>query len=183
MTNKSVRQGRGAQGAKGYQAAVDAALAERKAEEALDAQLEMLGLPPDDDEVRKKLRPYAGRGRPPGAKNRRTTEMADYLLKRYGSPLEPLAQIYATPTDVLAKALGCTKLEALQERRLAAIAVKRHVHSEMPVAVNVNERREIHLTIVDGLPDARGIGLVDDLVESVDPKLIDAVAKKPEGSA
>ena len=73
--------------------------------------------------------------------------MAAYLLSRYTSPLEVLAQIAVARVDQLAASLGCTKLEALQEKRLAAIALKDHLHSKMPVAVDITDRKVIYLTI------------------------------------
>lgn len=155
----------------GTKAALDVALAE-KPPPTLAEQLEFFGLP-NTAKVRRALAQHPKIGRPEGSKNRRTVEMADYLLSQFTSPLVALARIYSTPVEVLAAALQCTKLEALQEIRLAAIAVKDHVHPKMPVAVNVNNR-EIHLHIVETLPvsDAGGIGLVDGLVDLV-PQVVD----------
>lgn len=86
-------------------------------------------------------------GRQAGTRNRRTLEWANYLLSRYTSPLEVLAQIGATPTDQLAAGLKCTLLEALQERRLAAIALAPFVHQKQAIAVDVTNNKVVHLTI------------------------------------
>lgn len=108
--------------------------------------LEALGLPVNEKVI--ELRERTGKpGRPAGSRNKRTVEMAAFLLSQYKSPLEVLVQIAATPIAELAAALGCTKLEALQEIRLAAIASKPHLHSAMPLAVNVNERKLIYMNM------------------------------------
>lgn len=105
-------------------------------------------------------------GRPAGSPNKRTVEMASYLLSRYKSPLETLAQIQATPIAELAASLGCTALEALQEIRLAAIALKDHVHSKMPVAVDVTNTKVIYLTITEEVaPINNGVGLVGEIID------------------
>lgn len=105
-------------------------------------------------------------GRPVGSPNKRTVEMANYLLSKYKSPLETLAQIAATPIAELAASLGCTMLEAVQEIRLAAIALKDHIHSKMPVAVDVTNTKIIYLTITEEVaPPADGIGLVGEIID------------------
>lgn len=113
-----------------------------------EEQLELLGAPVNEavELVRAQRRKP---GRPPGSHNKRTTEMAAYLLSRYSSPLEVLAQIMTAGVAELAAALGCSKLEALQEKRLAAIALKDHLHSKMPIAVDMTNHKIIHLTIGD----------------------------------
>lgn len=95
-------------------------------------------------------------GRQAGTRNRRTLEWANYLLSKYTSPLEVLAQIGATPTAELAAALGCTKTEALQERRLAAIALAPYVHQKQAIAVDVTNNKIVNLTItIEGGPGGR----------------------------
>lgn len=128
--------------------------------------LEALGLPVNANVLALRAR-RSGRGRPAGSRNKRTVEMANYLLSQYKSPLEVLAQITATPIAELAAALACTKLEALQEIRLAAIALKDHLHSKMPVAVDVTNTKIIHLTITEDAPPAAndGVGLVGEVID------------------
>lgn len=138
----------------GEKTAVELALEASDAPFSTAEQLDMLGLTADPKVVVIATAREAKIGRPLGARNRRTVEMASYLLSRYTSPLEILAQIATTPTDLLASSLGCDKLAALQERRLAAIALKDHLHSRMPVAVDINNHKIIHLVIGDiGSPD------------------------------
>jgi hypothetical protein len=88
-----------------------------------------------------------GPGRPKGATNKRTTEWADYILARYGSPLEAMASYWARPVAVLAAELGCSAFEAA---RLALIAAKEsapYVHAKMPVMVDVEGLGQVNLTI------------------------------------
>lgn len=124
--------------------------------------LRELGAPVGKNVERLRAQKPTGPGRPAGSLNRRTVEMADYLLSRYKSPLEVLAQIAVSPIDELSASLGCTKLEALQEVRLAAIALKDHLHSKMPLAVDVTNRKVIHLVIGEipgGDPNVGGGGV------------------------
>ncbi len=108
-------------------------------------QLDMLGLP----QVGVTPEVWSGRGRPPGRRNKRTEAWAEYLLSRYGSPLEVLAQIMTAPAASLARQLGCSAVEALAEKRLAAIALMPYVHQRQPLAVDLTERKTLTLTIVE----------------------------------
>jgi hypothetical protein len=130
--------------------------------------LASLGLPINENVIALREARTGKPGRPPNSRNKRTVEMANYLLSRYKSPLEVLAQIAATPIAELAASLKCTNLEAMQEIRLAAIALKDHLHSKMPVAVDVTNRKVIHLTIhEDGVPTSGtdGAGLVGEIID------------------
>jgi hypothetical protein len=56
----------------------------------------------------------------------------------------------------------------LQEKRLAAIALKDHLHSKMPVAVDVTNTKIIHLVITEDAPPPAangGVGLVGDIID------------------
>ena len=90
------------------------------------------------------------KGRPPGSLNRRTMAWASYLLERRGSPLDALAQVWAMPIDQLAKALGCTRLEAARERREAARVSLPYLHSPMPTRLNVSGRGALAFAVVSG---------------------------------
>lgn len=130
-----------------------------------------LGAPVNANVVRLRNKKHDRPGRPPGSLNRRTVDMADYLLSKYTSPLEVLAQIAVAPIDELSASLACTKLEALQEKRLAAIALKDHIHSKMPLAVDVTNRKVIHLVIGE-IPDydpaaGGGAGLTGEVLDLV----------------
>jgi hypothetical protein len=58
------------------------------------------------------------------------------LETRFPAPLGVLAAIYATPTEDLAKQLGCTKLEAHRERRAAAEASAPYWHQKQAIAID-----------------------------------------------
>jgi hypothetical protein len=60
------------------------------------------------------------RGRPPGAVNKSTAKMREYLLARGVNPLEWFMRWLLVTPDELADYLGCTVKEALQEQRLMA---------------------------------------------------------------
>lgn len=121
--------------------ALELALAARDAEPAEVEQLDLLGLEPV---------PNRAPGRPPGARNRRTERMVEFLLARYPDPREVLLQMAATPVGELAATLRCTQLEAFQEKRQAAIAVLPYVAARQPVAIDLTTRGLVHLTIEDG---------------------------------
>jgi hypothetical protein len=136
---------------RGEKAALEAAIAAGpptlpEDPEQLDLIEDCLGLPETPS-----LKEYRERkiGRPPGAKNKRTEALATYLLSRYSSPLEVLMQIATRPVEELVAALGCTKIEALQEKRLAAIPCIPYLHQKQPVAIDITNRQVVNLRIVD----------------------------------
>lgn len=87
-------------------------------------------------------------------------------------------RIATAPVGELVAATGCTKIEALQEKRLAAIAGLPYLHQKQPVAIDVTNRNVVHLHITDALftddGDADGgddegtISLTATLVEKLD---------------
>lgn len=77
-----------------------------------------------------------GGGRPAGSRNRRTVEMARYLLANYRHPLVGLAEIYSRPVGVLAAELGCTKLEAFQAQLTAMRELAPYVAQKMPTMID-----------------------------------------------
>src|SRR5262249_2657057 len=105
---------------------------------------DFLGLPPSRSDGQA-LTSHIGR--PPGARNKATKDWTRYFLTRFGSPLEVLGQIMRADVDALVKQVGCTALEALQEKRIAAATVLPFVHSRQPIALDVRERKLVHLTI------------------------------------
>lgn len=128
---------------------------------------DLLGLPETD--ALKDLRKDEGakrNGRPKGALNKRTVEWAEFLLARYSSPLEVLCQIANASVKELVAALGCTKLEALQEKRLAALGLAPFLHSKMPVSVDVHNRNFVYLTINNNqFSVSEGAGLTATVIE------------------
>jgi hypothetical protein len=114
-------------------------------------------------------------GRPPGARNKRTVEFAEYLLNKYTSPAEGLLQIAAMSIEELVAATGCTRLEALQEKRLSMIPLLPYLHSKMPVSIDITNRKVIYLHIGGELTGAAppspepenliGVGLTATVIE------------------
>jgi hypothetical protein len=105
-------------------------------------------------------------GRPKGALNKRTVEWAEFLLTRYASPLEVLCQIANASVVELVASLGCSKLEALQEKRLAALGLAPYLHSKMPVSIDVHNKNYVYLTINNNqFALGQGAGLTATVIE------------------
>jgi hypothetical protein len=102
--------------------------------------------------------PKRARGRPSGQRNKRNQRVADYLLARYRDPLEGLTQMASLGVEDIQAALGCTKLEAWQEKRLCAIAALPYLHQRQPIAVDLTNRNVVHLTINTGATEAASVG-------------------------
>jgi hypothetical protein len=78
-------------------------------------------------------RPEGGRrGRPPGSRNRRTSDLAAYIALHIGHPVVRLARIAQMSPSQLAKELNCKKVEALDRIIVAAKAAAPYVASTMP---------------------------------------------------
>lgn len=88
-----------------------------------------------------------GRGRPPGAKNKRTEEWTEYLLTQYQSPLITLAETYSRPVEDLATELGCKREEAFKLQLSAAKELARYVHQAQPQAIQVEGKGELRMTL------------------------------------
>jgi len=155
-------------GEKGHNSAVETVLATLAAPpgagdpEQLDIE-DLLGLPPPPAPEPGAPTPEPRRpGRPPGSRNKRTLDWINYLLSRYASPLEVLAQMTVARVEDLARDLHCTRLEAWQEKRHAAIGLAPFLHQRQPLAVNLTERRVVYLTIeaTDTAPALTGEGMV-----------------------
>src|ERR1700712_5562456 len=94
-------------------------------------------------------------GRPTGRRNLRNQRIADYLLSQYRDPLEGLVQMAGLSVGDLAAALGCTKLEAWQEKRQCAAAALPYLHQRQALAVDLTARQAVYLSIVEDADDAR----------------------------
>jgi hypothetical protein len=100
-------------------------------------QLSLLAQEPILGEI-KREGAVLNRGRPPGARNRRTEDLAAYILSRHRNPIEAAAEIVDTPIPVLAKALGCDKLDAAQYQRQCMELVARYTLQAMPQALKID---------------------------------------------
>lgn len=88
-----------------------------------------------------------GAGRPPGAMNVATKEWQEYLLANHTSPLIGEARTsMMTPMD-LARALGCTLLEAFDRIHRSRAFIARYMHQEMPKAIDIGGAGGITLVI------------------------------------
>lgn len=146
----------------GEAAAISGALAARDDEAANGALLplrdaEQLELLRDGrgrlDGIAAKAAPR-GRGRPPGAKNKKTEAIGRYITEQFGDPLVALASIYARATDTIVAELGCKPIEALAIQAKAAAEVAPYVHGKQPVAIDMTLKADMVLAIA-GLTDTQ----------------------------
>lgn len=105
--------------------------------EAEAEQLSLLAQEPLLGEIRREG-VVVNRGRPPGARNKRTEDLASYILQRHRNPIIAAAQIVDTPIPELAKALNCDRLEAAEYWRKCVELVARYTLQAMPQAVKVD---------------------------------------------
>lgn len=77
----------------------------------------------------------SGPGRPPGARNKRTEAMIEYLERRYRPPLVVLAETYSRRVEDLARELGISKRDAFELQQQAAIHSLPYWHQKQPVAI------------------------------------------------
>lgn len=91
-----------------------------------------------------------GRGRPPGALNRRNAKFRDQILALAPHPALALARAYSTPLETLAAQLECTKLEAYQVAVRAAAELLPYVESKMPTAVALKQTHDLVLVMPGG---------------------------------
>lgn len=97
-----------------------------------------------------------GPGRPPGAHNRRTVELIDYMTALgYRMPPLVLAETYSRPVGELAKELGISKGEAFKLQLAAAQALLPYTAQKLPLAIQIDSRGRMQLIIErPGSPDA-----------------------------
>jgi len=95
-----------------------------------------------------------GRGRPPGAKNKRNAKFRDQILAMGPHPAIALQRAYSTPVELLAAQLDCTKLEAATLAIRAATELLPYIEGKQPVTVDLREKHDVVL-IMAGAP---GVG-------------------------
>ena len=102
-----------------------------------------------------KLPTRRGPGRPPGAINTATREMRDYLAANFTNPVIARARVMMMNPHDLAKALGCTPLEAFDRIERAREYVGRFTNQELPKAIEIEGGGAVVLNIgVVGSADA-----------------------------
>lgn len=95
------------------------------------AQLPLLGSIKVDG---REIRP----GRPKGALNKSTKELANYVLSRHRHPILAAAEVADMPLQALALALSCEKLDAAKYQQQCREFVARYTLQAMPQSVQVD---------------------------------------------
>lgn len=114
-----------------------------------------------------------GRGRPPGALNKRNAKFRDQLLALAPHPALALARAYSTPVETLAAQLGCTKLEAAQLGIRAAAEVLPYIEGKQPISVDVRKRSDV-VMIMAGGPSVPGAHL-EAIADQVNAGMVEGI--------
>lgn len=137
----------------------------------LRESLDRLGLKPDQqlallpesgDEAEAAITANATRaasGRPPGASNRATRQLRNYILANFTDPaiglaatgLASTAQASVLKALALARALRCKPIEAMDLMRRCSDGLMRYVHSPQPLAVQLSGKvAQLHIGLGAG---------------------------------
>lgn len=155
----------------GIAAAVAEAVDRDEAADEAPEQLALLPLAPA---------PTRQGGRPPGVKNRRTAEFADYVLSRYRSPIVALAETYSRPVADLAKELGCTRAEAFELQLRAAKEVAPYLHAKQPLGIEAGGGGVP--VVIMATPEMATM-MRDGIGPGSDAVVIDAIVSGPQDAA
>ncbi|MER8380700.1 hypothetical protein [Mesorhizobium sp. M1399] len=108
-----------------------------------------------------------GPGRPRGP-SRVTRDLVKLIESTGRHPILAMAEIVATPIDVIAKTLGCKKIEAAEYHRKVMSDLAPYVAQRLPLAVQLQGATAGMLVINMGGPVGEGaIGLDMKLVEGI----------------
>lgn len=118
-------------------------------------------------------------GRPKGARNKRTTEMLDYIGGQYGLPAVRLAQLYSADPQVLASRYSLKLKEALELQKSAAIALLPYMHQKQPLAIDLEKKSTVTLVFNDA-PDPDQINDDDGFSITIDGEAIAALSDEGE---
>lgn len=77
------------------------------------------------------------RGRPPGAKNKRTDDMVRYLQQFGTDPLVGAMILQSEPPEVLAERWGCKVIDVVDRQLRSRELLAPFLHSKKPVAVDM----------------------------------------------
>jgi hypothetical protein len=111
---------------------------------ATRTEAEQLALLEGEGEASAALPAVRGPGRPPGARNRRTVEVARWLIAQHGDPLAAATRIaardIAAPDGLanLARELGMERAQAAEFWLRAVNAVLPYLHQRQPQALLLN---------------------------------------------
>lgn len=136
---------------------------------AVDADAEQLGL--FSGSVFGTLRKATGEpirsgpGRPRGSLNRSTRDLVKLIESRGKNPLLAMAEIVATPIDVIAATLGCKRIEAAEYHRKVMSDLAPYLAQKLPTAVQISGANAGMLVINLGRPVEAVQGLDMTLIE------------------
>lgn len=105
-----------------------------------------------------------GPGRPPGARNKRTDKLVEYIMANHKSPLVWLAEQYTQDPVELARRLQCKPIEAYKLQVVAAKELAPYTNQKRPVAVEVDQKGVVQLVIETGGVPAPVAQMGDDSV-------------------
>ncbi len=140
-------------------------------------QLALLPLPLDEDEQATEA-DRRGPGRPAGSRNKRTEAWTSFLLSNYRSPLEALAQIVAARVEDLAARLDCKRVEAFKLQIMAAKELAPYLHQKQPVALDIQGKPPVSLTIQTGPAEAAPVAQPGDDAVVITGQVLNS--EKPE---
>lgn len=110
-----------------------------------------------------------GRGRPKGSKSRTTQQLIKLISETGRHPVLAMAEIVATPIDVLAATLGCKKLEAAEYHRKVMSDLAPYVAQRLPQAVQISGANAGMLMINLGSHP-------DEAIKGLDMRVVDHIA-------
>lgn len=128
-----------------------------------------------------------GPGRPKGAMNRRSVDLAKLVVHKYGDPVEAMASIYRMPLDQLVELLrladnggavgkrGELAIKALNVQLAAAKAVSEYVHSKKPVEAVVRHQSDAVL-VLPAAQTGAAFSAVDDATRMAGEQLAQLLA-------
>lgn len=130
-------------------------------------QLELIrdAVPGRDAGTAARVAERRGRGRPPGALNKRNAKFRDQILAMGPHPALALQRAYSTPVELLAAQLDCTRLEAAQLAIRAAAELLPYIEGKQPVTVDLRQQHDVVL-IMGGAPGVDG-GQLDAIADQV----------------
>ena len=108
-----------------------------------------------------------GRGRPPGALNRRNQKFREFVLSQHSHPGLALARIYDRPTELLAAELGSTLYEAAKLQKDAAAELLPYIEGKAPISVDIRRRNDVVLIMP-------GAGMAEAEIEALASAVDDA---------
>jgi hypothetical protein len=94
-----------------------------------------------------------GRGRPKGARNKRSKSVADYYVQRYGDPLDAIGQLANTPLRQLIEVLMEADGSAEREARLLEGVDEAVAHIKLLAAIpgDAKDKREMAEKLADAI--------------------------------